>query len=491
MRVPVQIIYNLFAPSYCEKRLYFAYNNVRALEPGPFEQLIYKLGLRHEENYLNSIGEYIDVSTGRIEDRIAVTKKYITDKMPVIYQGVLGENLMINNKHITVVGIPDFLIQEEGEYRIRDCKLARHVDDKKHQEIIAQVKVYGLLLEKLTGRKVNKMEAILGDNSLLDITKVEAIQPKEILTKVTSIAEEKEAPYSPVGWSKCMGCGYRNICWDMAIKNSDVALVYGVDQGLTRFFREKGITKIRQLLDNYDETSLAKVNRPWGEGVQKVGKKATKILMHAQAMKEKRNILIKRINLPSCNNYVMFDLEGVPPYIDDLEKIYLWGIQVFGEKGTPYLSALAPIEEEGDYKGWENFLKNSKKVLEVYGDIPFIHWAAYEKTKINLYLQRYGDIEGIAERVLNNLVDLCSLVKKSLILAEPSYSLKVVEKVAGFKRTQEEYGGNWAIAKYIEAVETDNKEIRKGIIDKILKYNEEDLVATWEVFKWLKKEIVK
>lgn len=491
MRIPIQVIYNLFAPSYCEKRLYFAYNNVKALEPGPFEQLIYKLGLRHEENYLNSIGEYINVSTGRIEERIATTKKYISDKMSVIYQGVLCEDLIVNNKPITLIGIPDFLIYDKGEYKIRDCKLARHVDDKRHQEIIAQIKVYGLLLEKLTGQKVNKMEAVLGDNSLLDVTKVEAIQSGEILTKIVNLVEEKKAPYSPVGWSKCMGCGYRNICWEIAVKNSDVALVYGVDQGLARFFWENGITKIRQLLDNYDEASLARVNRPWGEGVQKVGKKATKILMQAQAMKEKRNILIKRINLPSYDNYVMFDLEGVPPYIDDLEKIYLWGIQVFGEKRTPYIPALAPIEEEGDYKGWENFLKNGQKIFKVYGDIPFIHWAPYEKTKIKLYLQRYGDSGGIAERVLKNLVDLCALVKKSLILAEPSYSLKVVEKVVGFKRTQEEYGGNWAIAKYIEAVETEDKGIRKSIIEKILKYNQEDLVATWEVFKWLKKEMAK
>jgi len=491
MRISTQIIYNLFAPSYCEKRLYFAYNNVKALEPGPFEQLIYKLGLRHEENYLNSIGECIDVSTGRIEDRIIATKKYIADKMPVIYQGVLCEDLMVKNKPITLVGIPDFLIYEEGGYQIRDCKLAQHVDDKRHQEIIAQIKVYGLLLEILTGQKINKMEAVLGDNSLLDVTGVETIQPEEILTKVVCIAEEKRSPYSPVGWSKCMGCGYRNICWDMAVKNSDVALVYGVDQGLARFLWENGITKIGQLLNNYNEISLARVNRPWGDGVQKVGKKATKILMQAQAMKEKRHILIKKIGLPTSGNYVMFDLEGVPPYIDDLEKIYLWGMQVFGERDSAYLPALAPIEEEGDRKGWENFLKNSQKIFETYGDIPFIHWAPYEKTKIKLYLQRYSDIGGVAERVLKNLVDLCSLVKKSLILAEPSYSLKVVEKVAGFKRTQEEYGGNWAIAKYIEAVETEDRGIRKGIIEKILKYNQEDLLATWEVFKWFKKEMEK
>lgn len=491
MRISVQIIYNLFAPSYCERRLFFAYNNIKPLEPGPFEQLIYKLGLRHEENYLRSIGKYADASRGRLKERIAITKKYIAEKVPIIYQGVICEELIINNKLVTVIGIPDFLIYEEEGYRIRDCKLARHIDDKRHQEVIAQIKIYGLLLEKLTGQKVKKMDVVLGDNSLLDITKSEVINPEEILSRVINIAEKEKPPYSPVGWSKCMGCGYRHICWEIAVKNKDVALVYGVDQGLARFFWEKGITKIGQLLDNYDETSLAEVNRPWGEKIQKVGKKANKILLQARAMKEKRNILIKKIDLPSYNNYVMFDLEGIPPYLDDLEKIYLWGVQVFGENNSSYLPALAPIEDEGDYKGWENFLKNSQKIFANYGDIPFIHWASYEKTKIKLYLQRYGDIEGLAKRVLKNLVDLCALVKKSLILAEPSYSLKVVERVAGFKRTQEEYGGNWAIAKYIEAVETEDRRIRKGIIEKILKYNQEDLKATWEAFKWFKKEMAK
>jgi predicted RecB family nuclease len=51
---------------------------------------------------------------------------------------------------------------------------------------------------------------------------------------------------------------------------------------------------------------------------------------------------------------------------------------------------------------------------------------------------------------LDNLVDLLPLTKKAMVLAEPSYSLKVVEQLAHFKRTQDEYGGKWAIAKYIE-----------------------------------------
>ncbi|GAB4116174.1 MAG: hypothetical protein Kow00103_11550 [Candidatus Caldatribacteriota bacterium] len=458
------------------------------MEPGPFEELIYKLGMRHEKNYLNNIGEYVDLSEGRIEERATLTKKLMANQVPIIYQGVLQERLLIKGKVVEITGIPDFLIYENGNYCIRDCKLARHIDDNRHQEIIAQLKIYGLLLERIINQRVKKIDVLMGDNSIVEIDQINSIRPEEVLAKVIKIVENEEAPYSPVGWSKCNGCGYRHICWEIAVREKDVALIYGVDQNLARFFQDKGIKTIEQLLEHYDEMTLSEVYRPWGEKLQKVGKKARKILLAAQAMKERKNLLLKKIPLPEANNYVMFDLEGIPPYLDDLEKIYLWGMQVFGEKKSSYLPALAPMEEEGDYLGWKIFLQNSKKIFQKYGNIPFIHWAPYERTKIKLYLDRYGDKEGIANRVISNLVDLCALAKEMIILAEPSYSLKVVEQIAGFKRTQEEYGGNWAIAKYIEAVETEEKGIRKSIIDKILKYNQEDLEATWKVFQWLKKQ---
>lgn len=90
--------------------------------------------------------------------------------------------------------------------------------------------------------------------------------------------------------------------------------------------------------------------------------------------------------------------------------------------------------------------------------------------------------------MLDNLVDLLPITKNSVVLPQPSYSLKVVEKHVGFERTQDEYGGDWSIAKYIEAVETEDEEKRRAIMDEIIKYNEEDLQATWAVFEWLRNK---
>ena len=73
-----------------------------------------------------------------------------------------------------------------------------------------------------------------------------------------------------------------------------------------------------------------------------------------------------------------------------------------------------------------------------------------------------------------------------MALPLPSYSLKVVEKYIGFKRTQDEFGGEWSMAKYIEATESNDDTQRTALLDEIKIYNEEDLAATWAVLQWLK-----
>jgi len=184
----------------------------------------------------------------------------------------------------------------------------------------------------------------------------------------------------------------------------------------------------------------------------------------------------------------MFDLEGIPPYLDELDKIYLWGTQVFGRDPGEFHGAFAGFGADGDRDGWNRFLDRSQTIFEKYGDIPFVHWHVYEKTNVRKYIERYGDSDGVAERVLNNLLDLHSVTTQSLVLPLPSYSLKAVEKYVGFKRQLEEGRGDWAIAKFIEATEAEDPELRERIVNDLLEYNREDLQATWTVFQWLKSK---
>jgi predicted RecB family nuclease len=307
-----------------------------------------------------------------------------------------------------------------------------------------------------------------------------------ILQLISEIRQEKEEPYSPVGWAKCAGCGFNERCWAQAERVRDVALVAGVDQGLAVALRRERIQTIQEFLAAFDEDRLAAFQRPWGKGTQRVGKKAGTILLSARAMATGKEILLEAPKVPVHTNYAMFDLEGLPPQFDDLGKIYLWGLRVYGEKPSRFLAATSGFGSCGDREGWQRFLENAEGVFREYGDIPFIHWHHYERVHLDVYVERYGDPDGIAARVRVNLLDMLPIVQRSIVLPLPSYSLKVVEKYIGFNRTQVEYGGDWAMAQYIEASETEDEKTRDKVMDQILTYNEEDLQATWAVFIWLK-----
>jgi predicted RecB family nuclease len=221
--------------------------------------------------------------------------------------------------------------------------------------------------------------------------------------------------------------------------------------------------------------------------MQRVGKAAASIILSARALQSKQPIALAPPAIPEHANFVMFDLEGLPPHLDELEKIYLWGLQVYGKTPSTFTAATAGFGAGGDRDGWEQFLHNAAQIMKDYGDIPFVHWSPYEKTKVKLYIDRHGDPDGTAAAVLGNLFNLLPVVEDAVMLPLPSYSLKVLEAYVGFKRTQQEFGGQWSMAQYIEATEIEDEAARQKVMDAILKYNEEDLAATWAVLCWARE----
>ena len=160
-------------------------------------------------------------------------------------------------------------------------------------------------------------------------------------------------------------------------------------------------------------------------------------------------------------------------------------IQVFGaQAGAPHAVAAYP-GEDGDRETWYEFLDAAALVMNEDSDIPWVHWSTYERTYVRKYVERFGDPTGVAARLQESLVDLLPLVKDALVLPIPSYSLKAVEEYVGFERSQDTFGGDWSIARYIEAVESEDEEERKRLLDEICIYNREDLEATWAVLQWM------
>lgn len=428
----------------------------------------------------------LDLRGGTVQQRAGQTLDAIRQKVGVIYQGAFTVATVVDGTNCEVAGEPDFLIRDGDSYRIQDVKLARRINDREHPEIIRQLELYGWLYERAVAQLPTRLEVLSGTGEVVTVPYDGGVAALSLLGEIVRLRKATEPPRTPVGWTKCGGCGFHDRCWSEAEARRDVALVVGVDQGLAVALYASGIESVDHLLERLDDVTLADMLRPWGAGMRRVGGDAAKILRMAKALAAGQEIAIDQPEIPAHLSYAMFDLEGLPPHLDELERVYLWGVQVWGERPSEYLGAVSGFGPEGDRQGWLSFLKNAGSVFETYGDIPFVHWHHYERVKVDLYLDRFGDIEGIGRRVCANLVDLLPIAQKAVALPLSSYSLKAVERHVGFKRTQDEYGGSWAMAKYIEATETEDRAARARIIDEILTYNREDLAATWSVLAWLK-----
>jgi uncharacterized protein len=487
MRLTASDIVSLYRPTLCSLRLYLREHGVPESEPSAFDQIIQTLGRVHEQKHLATLGAYEDISEVGRDQRVLRTLEAIRNRAPVIYQAEFEYALIIDGSPVAVVGRPDFLILDGDNYVIRDSKLSRQVDEKHHEEIALQLQLYGWLYERAVGIPAKRLEVHTGTGAIVEVPYDGGEAGLAKLAEVLALKQLTTEPYEPVGWTKCGSCGFAETCWPRALEQQDVSLVMEVDQGLARQLHADGICTAAELVSGYDANRLSGLKRPWGARQQKVGKKADRILLNAEVLITKQERILASPALPASENFVMFDLEGMPPQLDDLENIYLWGMQVYGKSPSKFMGVTSGFGVDGDREGWEKFLDTANNIFTEYGEIPFVHWHHYERVHIDMYVQRYGDPAGVAARVLANLLDLLPVTKNAIVLPLPSYSLKVVEQYVGFKRSQDEYGGTWAMAQFILATETEDEVKRDSLMAEILKYNEEDLAATWAVLEWLRK----
>ena len=339
-------------------RVYLREHHAAEAEPGAYDEIIERLGRLHEQNHLASLGAYEDISAVEPEQQAARTLEAIRTRVPVIYQGEFRVQATIGGTIVEVVGRPDYLILDGDDYVVRDSKLSRQVDEKHHEEITLQVQLYGWLYERAVGMAAKRLEVHTGTGAIVEVPYDGGVAALAKLAEVLTIKQMATEPYEPIGWSKCGSCSFGETCWPRALEQQDVSLVMEVDQGLARQLHADGICTAGELVSGYDAIRLSELKRPWGAKQQKVGKKADRILLNAEVLTTKQERLLASPVLPASENFVMFDLEGLPPQLDDLEKIYLWGMQVYGKNPGKFMGVTSGFGADGDREGWEKFLRN-------------------------------------------------------------------------------------------------------------------------------------
>ena len=478
----------------CDKRVWLRdQGEVEPKPPSDFKKALARLGDKHEKHHAEALPGHFDLGGIRdINERADRTKVELEKRQQVIYQGAFRIEHEIAGITAEVVGLPDFMLPGGDSHIIRDAKLARTIEKGKKPGIFLQLQLYGWLYEQTMGFPPTKLEVLNGRNELVEIERDDEAVMAE-LEEILRLRSLEEEPFEVVGWSKCQECDFTDYCWPQAEEQRAPGVIPGIDVGMGRRLAELGVNRFDEIPEEFDVTSLAELKRPWGKAENRVGaKQAEQVMAHVRARVEDLPVQIAPAELPDSSHYVMFDLEGLPAEEDGPDKVYLWGMQLYpvdgGEPEEPTF-ALAGFHEDGDREAWEEFLHRSAQILGQYGqDTPFVHWATYEKTKINLYVDKFGDRDGFAESLIErNLLNLLPVTENAFALPLPSYSLKVVEKYVGYERTKVPgYKGDQSVARYMMAVETDDEVLREAIVSELCDYNHEDLEATWAVFEWLR-----
>jgi predicted RecB family nuclease len=483
--------HDLIQPSYCERRVWLASNRPDLSIPDvDFIKLVQEKGIAAEEAHVQTVGpvETPEYPEYEFPAGFEETLKMIESKVPIIYQGILI------NKNEQWMAIPDLLIfdKKTKKYVVRDVKLAKNLDA--HPEIELGMGLCRLIAREVLGYEP-MLEVFTGDGELLspyfapdDKTVKQAIK---LITKLENLDDE---PYEASGWSKCNSCPFFNYCWSNAWEGHHICTINGLEQGMSNILWGRGIKTWEALLKEGEH--IADVTFPRGSHTQRIGPTRTgKILRQARCLSNNNYEIITPVTLP--NGYspgdrpiVIFDVENNMPLFEELGlqvDVYLWGLLIVTAKEMRQELIVASKGKKGDQKGWQLFLSTMSKLFDRYGDIPVVHFSSHEKTKVSNYINRYGDIHSTGQRVLNNLWDLYRAILNSVTLPVPSYGLKQIESFVGFTRTQEEYGGSWSIVRYNQYLEVSTKKEADEILNEIKVYNGEDLMATYEVYKWAEK----
>src|ERR1700693_813972 len=253
-------------------------------ERSDFEELLARLGGRHEKAHLETLPDIFDLS-GFDEDvckRDTLTA--IRASAPAIYHARFRAPIDIDGEICELVGEPDFLIRDGGGYRIRDSKLARRVDDDHHPEVHA------------------------GSGEIVPVPQDGGEAALGFLRKLRRMRLAAENAYEPVGWSKCGGCGYFDLCWKQAEAANDIALLPVVSQARAIELRAHGIATIREVPVAIENPVLRELFYQ-GKRKPRLRDFALRLLRSAEAHISGAVIVIAPPAIPDAPNFVVLDLE--------------------------------------------------------------------------------------------------------------------------------------------------------------------------------------
>jgi uncharacterized protein len=423
-------------------------------------------GLTHEVEVVKDLfkGEKFlePASTGNAESDCQATLELMHQGAPLIYQGTLT--------HEDWTGRPDLLRRVEGPSELGDWYYepvdikSSHTLEKYHR---LQLMFYAVLLEELQGKFPPRGYILAKDRNELPVELGECVSEFEEITEELERIKAGEKP-DPVLRKTCFDTGvWGKACEQYAKSTDDIAQLFNVDVKKLKALRELGIMTVSDAaeMDIVDLDGKAPGLRLHCLDVAK---------LQAQSLKRRQVIIREPVFLPKTKIEIHFDIESDPP--NDMD--YLYGLYVRTEEKSYYKPFVARRLEDEKLM-WQSFLD---WIAELDADYQVIHYASYEKTRLSVMEKRYGGSPAL-DLFRERMVDLKHIVTSSLVIPQYFYGLKYVAKFLGHAWRGEVQGGGQSVDVFEEFIATGNEKL----LNDILIYNEDDVLATAFVTDWCRK----
>jgi len=277
---------------------------------------------------------------------------------------------------------------------------------------------------------------------------------KRIITGIREIQDGK--PVSPT--AKSCRWPWAEYCKKRAVQSSDVSIVPMVGPVVKRALNAQGIVTVEQLASQDIALDMPE-------------DRVAMMKKHAQAYVENKPQILSVPKLPKNRVEVFIDIEATDEFErgDEMFKIdFLIGVAVGGEQYRSFVARDLRAEDEV-YRGFFDFLKG-------LGACVLYHYGPFERMHIRAAMTRLNVQCDV------HFVDVLSLIRKHTAFPTISQSLKDIANYLGFE-WRDETDAQETIVLYLRYLEEKDEQL----LDRIMRYNEDDVRATKIVKEFLQE----
>jgi uncharacterized protein len=436
---------------------------------GEMPELAKKLleqGVLHEEEYIKGL-DLTAVDTALGEAGYVETLRLMQSGTPLIYQGSIRTAI----DGVNYKGRPDLLEKVPGYSKLGDFYY-RPVDIKNSKELKQahwlQLTLYALILEQIQGVFPSECAIINSEHERIEVELTDLHRSKTWakIKEILEVMNGKKPPLKLV--SSCKQNPWFSECIREAELADDIALIYKLDSRAMEVLRQLGIKTVHDAA-KMDLQRLPKIPFTSSAAMKRVQ-------LQAQALVQQDIHWLQQPSIPEAKLKIYFDIEGDPL----LQVQYLFGFWVVDGDAPGYYKSFVAEKPEEESKLWSEFLSwlqtLPKDGYRVY------HFADYERSRTLGMAQQYGGLE-VVEPFVDHFTDLSTIVQDCVIFPLYFYSIKDIAKsrFLKYKWRHPKAGGAQSIFWYEKWLETGDRQVLQDIVD----YNEDDVIATEYLHQWL------